>query len=188
MSNKLVFSENVKYICHIEQQSLQNMESLSNIRFIIVVFYIILFAYLFPKSGTTYDLFKLRLRLYPYWMKFVSIALILSCLIIIVVIDNFLDERIQTFIAIVNLSLFVLVFSKEKYEDEFSEQIRFKSFTYAFLTFLAFSGVFGAASIGKLESVYIPNSQYIQVMIGLSLLVSLTYFYYTKYRIQKGNR
>lgn len=163
----------------------RNMESFSNIRLIIIVFYIVLFGYLFPKSGTTYDLFKLRLNLYPYWMKFVSIALILSCLIIIIVIDNFLDERVQTFITIVNLSLFILVFSKEKFEDEFSEQIRFKSFTYAFLTFLAFAGIFGAASIGNLNAVYIQHNQYIQIMIGLSLLVSLTYFYYTKYKFHK---
>jgi len=164
------------------------MELISIIRYIIVVFYFVLFGYLFPKSGTTYDLFKLRLNLYPYWMKFVSIALIFSCLIMILVIDNFLDERVQTFIAIVNLSLFIFVFSKEKYEDEFSEQIRFKSFTYAFLTFLAFAGVFGVACIGNLDTVYFGNNLFIQIMIGVSLLVSLTYFYYTKYRLQKENR
>jgi hypothetical protein len=79
------------------------MESISNIWFIIIVFYIILFACLFPKSGTTYDLFKLRLNLYPHWMKFLSIALIISCLIIIVNIDDLLDIRVQTFIVIVDL-------------------------------------------------------------------------------------
>lgn len=164
------------------------MELIGSIRVIIIVFYIVMFRYLFPKSGTTYDLFKLRLNLYPYWVKFVSIALIFICLIMILFIDNFLDERVQTFIAIVNLSLFIFVFSKERYEDEFSEQIRFKSFTFAFLTFLTSAGIFGVASIGNLSSVYLANNQFIQIMIGLSLFASLTYFYFTKYRIKKENK
>lgn len=161
------------------------MEMIRSFQYIIVVLYVVLLALLFPKSGTTYDLFKLRLRLYPFWMKFVSLGVILIFIILILVFDVCSAEWESCLIAVINLNLFVLVFSKEKYEDEFSEQIRFKSFSYAFLTFLAFAGVFGAASIGRIDSVYIQNNQFIQIMIGLSLLACLTYFYYTKYKFKR---
>lgn len=150
----------------------------------IAVLYVFLLGYLFPKSGTTYDLFKLRLDLYPHWMKYVSLVLFLVFLVLIIVIDEFAEEWASILIASANLSLFISLFSKEKFEDEFSEQLRFKSFTYSFLTFLASAGAFGIVSVGNIE-LFIPDLLFIQILIGVSLAYSQVYFYYTKYRFQK---
>jgi hypothetical protein len=164
------------------------MVLLDTFRVVVVIVYIVLFGILFPKSGTTYDLFKLRLNLFPYWVKFVSmIWIVLSLLIAIMVHKSFGEWKSVLFVSL-NLSLFLLVFSKEKHEDELSEQLRFKSFTFSFITFLAFAGIYGATSVGRIHSVYILNYLFIQAMIGLSLMVSLTYFYYTKYKFLKENR
>ena len=164
------------------------MNLLAAFRFVILVIYILLFGYLFPKSGTTYDLFKLRLNLYPYWTKFSSVFLIITSIILVIITHEYFEEWKSFLLTILNLSLFMLVFSKEKYEDEFSEQMRFKSFTYAFITFLVFAGIYGAISIGRPNSVFFLNYVYIQAMTGLFLLVSLTYFYYTKYKFIKENK
>lgn len=161
------------------------MEALNYFKFFILILYLFLFGYLFPKSGTTYDLFKLRLDLFPYWMKYVSLVLFIVFLLLVLAIDEFALEWKAILISSANLCLFLLVFSKEKYEDEFSEQLRFKSFTYAFLSFLMFVAAFGVISIGNLDSVYVPNSLFIQMLIGVSLAFSLIYFYYTKHISQK---
>jgi len=150
----------------------------------IAILYVFLFGYLFPKTGTTYDLFSLRLDLYPHWMKYISLVLFLVFVVLIIVIDEFTEEWASILIVSTNLCLFLLVFSKEKFEDEFSEQLRFKSFTYSFLTFLISAGVFGIVSLGNIE-IFIPNLLFIQILIGVSLAFSLIYFYYTKYRSQK---
>lgn len=161
------------------------MDVLMCFRFCILISYICLFGYLFPKSGTTYDLFRLRLDLYPHWMRYFSVILLLAFLVLTIVIDELTREWKAILVASINLCLFLFVFSKEKHEDEFSEHIRFKSFTYAFLSFLPFAGAFGIASIGNIDKVYIANPLFIQIMIGVSLVFSLVYFYYTKYRLLK---
>jgi hypothetical protein len=146
-----------------------------------------LVTYLIRKSNLTFDLYKLRLKLFPYWFKIIAIVLILVSVFISILIQQSF-EKWKDFLAVcVNLSLFISIFSKVKNEDEFSELIRFKSFTYSFITFIALAGALGAQSLWRPDSSFILNNFFVHVLIGSSMLVSLTYFYVTLYKIKKEN-
>lgn len=150
----------------------------------IAISYVFLLGYLFPRSESTFNVFKLRLDLFPFWMKFVSVGIFIACHVLIIVVDVYSEKWKEISIASANLSLFILLFSKEKHEDEFFEQLRYKSFTYSFLSFLASAGMFGTFDILDIK---LPDKLFIiQILIGVSLAFSIIYFYYTKYRSQKN--
>jgi len=78
----------------------------------------------------------------------------------------------------------MLVFSKEKYEDEFSEQIRIKAFIYAFISIVI---LFGAVNINReiSEILFLNSNITLQIFLGISLLYALIYFYVSKYIFSK---
>jgi hypothetical protein len=109
---------------------------------------------------------------------------LISIIITVFIFQTF--EKWKDFlVVIINLSLFITIFSKVKNEDEYSEQIRFKSFTYSFVTFLALAGAFGAGSLWRPDGSFVLNNFFLHVFVGSSMLVSLTYFYVTLYKMKK---
>ena len=158
-------------------------QEICNIVFAII--YLILLIYLIPKSGTTYDLLKIRLNLFPYWVKFISIV----CFAISFGVAFYLHGRIDywnyIFILNINFSLFLMLFSKVKDEDELTEFLRFRAITYAFITFLVITGIYGFLSVGRSMKMYGLNYLYIQGFTGLSLFIAVVYFHFTKYKSLK---
>jgi len=142
--------------------------------------------YLIRKSSLSFDLYNLQLKLFPYWFKIIAITLILVSIIISILIHQTFEKWEDFLVVCINLSLFISIFSKVKNEDEFSEQIRFKSFTYSFVTFLSLAGAFGAMSLWRPDGSFVLNNFLIHVLIGSSMLVSLTYFYVTLYKVKKA--
>jgi len=78
----------------------------------------------------------------------------------------------------------MLVFYKEKYEDEFLEQIRIKAFIYAFISIVI---LFGAVNINReiSEILFLNSNITLQIFLGISLLYALIYFYVSKYIFSK---
>jgi hypothetical protein len=156
-----------------------------NIGVLVFFIYLVLALYLVRKSSLTFDLYKLHLKLFPYWFKIIALVLILISIIITVFIFQTFEKWKDFLVVIINLSLFITIFSKVKNEDEYSEQIRFKSFTYSFVTFLALAGAFGAGSLWRPDGSFVLNNFFLHVFVGSSMLVSLTYFYVTLYKMKK---
>lgn len=84
-----------------------------------------------------------------------------------------------------NISLFIFFFSKQKEEDEFSEQIRFKAFIYSFVSFVALFGALGALNIMDSNSDW--SNFIMHGYFGGGLLVATLYFYFTVYKLRKEN-
>lgn len=150
------------------------------------VAYIMLIIIIIPKSGFDFDLFEIKFRLLPYWTKWVSILLVLIALIFY--LFNFEVEKSRDYlISTINMALFLFLFSKQKNEDEYTQQVRFKSFTYSFVSLVALIGAFNAIGINASDSNFIVDSFMLSTLIGGSLVMSLLYFYITLYKVKKGN-
>lgn len=153
---------------------------------IIFVTYIILIITIIPKSGFDFDLFKIKFRLLPYWFKAVSVILIIVSLVIYLFNTEF-EKALAYLQSTINLALFVFLFSKQKSEDEYIEQLRIKSFTYSFVSFVALVGAFCGIDINTTDSGFIIDRFALSLLIGLSLLMALIYFYVTLYKLKKEN-
>jgi hypothetical protein len=152
--------------------------------FIVFFVYIVLVIYILPKR-MEFDLYKLEFRLFPHWFKIFALAYIVLSAIIALLFSSSIEKSDEYLISSINLSLFVILFSKQKHEDEFSEQIRFKSFTYSFVVFLALAGAFGAISINQNETRSILSNFNLHLLVGLSMFMSLLYFYITLFKSRK---
>ncbi len=148
---------------------------------VVLFVYLGLIVYIIPKRGLEFDLFQVKFSLLPHWFKIVSVVWIVVSLIVAILFSSLLEKSDEYLVSALNLSLFILIFSKQKNEDGFSEQIRFKSFTYSFVSFIALTGAFGAISINRNESGFILNNLYLHLLVGASMLMSLLYFYITIY-------
>lgn len=152
---------------------------------IILFIYMVLVIYIIPKRGLEFDLYKIKFRLFPHWFKIIAIMWIVITIVVAILFSNSLENSDEYLVSAINLSLFIFLFSKQKYEDEFSEQIRFKSFTYSFVYFVALAGAFGSMSINQNESQSILNNLNLHVLVGVSMLMSLLYFYITMFKFRK---
>ena len=146
-----------------------------------------LILYIIPRQGLRFDLNEARFRLLPHWFKFFSFAWLFSVVILAILFSNTIEKWSEYLVSSINFALFVFLFSKQKNEDEFSSQVRFKSITYSFVSFIAMVGAFGAISINLNESGSILNNLNIHILLGASLLIALLYFYVTIYKLSKEN-
>jgi hypothetical protein len=137
------------------------MEAYSIIVFCI---YIGLLAYIIPSSALSFDLYERKFRLLP----------------------NSIENKNEMVISVFNLALFLVFFSKQKTEDEFSEQVRFKAFAYSFVSFVAMCCALGASRINDSGNRDWSNF-IIQAFMGGGLLIATLYFYFTLYKLRKEN-
>ncbi len=154
------------------------------------VILVFLLGWLLPLSGKSFDVLKLRLDLFPNWFKFIALGWVLLTLALTIIVF-YLDEKWEYFLVVnLNFSFFLLLFSKEKEEDEFSEQIRLKAFLYAFITYLTiiilFGAVYGSPSMSEIS--FVNSNIVLQIFLGVALLSALVYFYVSKYKFSKENK
>ena len=152
---------------------------------IVLLIYIGLTIYIIPKSGVQFDLYRIRFRLLPHWFKFLAIIWILISVVGAFIISGKEEKWVEYLNSSIDLALYVLIFSKQKEEDEFSEFIRFRSVTYSFVSLIAIIGAFGAIDIKN--EIDILNTLNLHLLMGVTLLTSLLYFYITLYRFKKSN-
>jgi len=152
---------------------------------IVFLAYMGLIFFIIPRAGLDFDLNEVKFRLLPHWVKTVAIVWIVISVVTALFFLNSIENWDEYFVSGINLALFVLIFSKQKQEDEFSTQIRFKSFTYSFVSFIAVAGAFGAISINDNDTGFILNNLFLHVLVGASMLIALIYFYVTIYKLKK---
>lgn len=144
-------------------------------------------GWLLPVNGKTLDVLKLRLDLFPNWVKFVSVGWILVTLLLVIFVFHS-TKRWEYFLTVnLNFSFFLMFFSKEKNEDEFSEQLRMKAFVYAIISFISIVILFGAVNIKQemSEILFLNSNITVQIFMGISLLSAIINFYVSKYKFSK---
>lgn len=159
------------------------MEAYSIIVFCI---YIGLLYYIIPSSALNFDLYERKFRLLPHWFKPAALIFALVALLVILTFRDSIANMNEMIISVINLSLFLIFFSKQKTEDEFSEQVRFKAFSYSFVGFVAMCCALGASQINDSGNRDWSNFM-IQAFIGGGLLIATLYFYFTLYKLRKEN-
>jgi len=139
--------------------------------------------YIIPSSGLAFDLYERKFRLFPYWFKLIAIMwLIISLGLILILRDIYWREFL---ISNLNFSLFISFFSKQRFEDEFSDLIRLKAFTYSFVSVVAMIGAFsfnGHILDGKGSTYF-----FVQLFLGSGLIIATMYFYFTLYKFRNEN-
>jgi len=156
-------------------------------RIVIFLIYIVLGMYILPKSGIEFDLYKIRFQLLPKWFKIVSMVWIIVSFVYVLMVKEDFEDLANILLSIINLGLFIFLFSEQKYEDEFSEQIRLRAFTYSFVTFTVLLGAFSAIGNADKDSYILFNKFYSQLWLGTSLITAVLYFYITLYKLKKEN-
>jgi hypothetical protein len=151
--------------------------------FIIFFLYIGILIYILPTWGQTFDLYKRKFRLLPSWFKIVALIWLIISVIIVLILKETITKWKELLLSSINISLFMFYFSKLRNEDEYSQIIRFKSFTYSFMGFIALFGAFGALNVNDVEVSF--DNFMLQGYLGGGLLITIVYFYFTLYSAKK---
>lgn len=152
---------------------------------VVLIIYLGLLIYILPAEGMTFDLYERKFRLLPYWFKIIAICWLIISLVLILVFQGSIAKWGELLLSNFNISLFIFFFSKQKNEDEFSEQIRFKAFTYSFVTLVGMIVAIGAITMTDEESIW--SNFLVQGYFGGGLLIATLYFYFTVYKLRKEN-
>ncbi|WP_319501218.1 hypothetical protein [uncultured Draconibacterium sp.] len=152
--------------------------------FIILGIYIALLYYIIPSSSLSFDLYNRKFRLLPNWFKYVALIFTIVALIVIFAFKDSIDNQRDVVVSVFNLTLFMVFFSKQKTEDEFSEEVRFKAFAYSFVSFVALIFALGAMRVAGSDDSDWSNF-IIQAFMGGGLLIATLYFYFTLYKLRK---
>lgn len=153
---------------------------------LVFVAYMMLIVRIIPKSAFEFDLCHIKFNLLPYWARFFSLGIGIVATILFAF--NFKGEKaFEALLAFIHLALFIFLFSKQKEEDEFSENVRLKSFTYSFVSFAAMIGMFLALDLNTTGSKPILNALNLSILFAASLLLALIYFYVTLFKLKKEN-
>jgi hypothetical protein len=152
--------------------------------FLVFVAYMMIIVRIIPKSAFEFDLHKINFNLLPYRTRFVSVGIGVVAPILYMI--NIHEEKaLEVLISFIHLALFIFLFSKQKNEDEFSENVRLKSFTYSFVSFAGLIGMFSVLDIHNAGTKPILDSLMLGVLLALSFLMSLLYFFITLYKLKR---
>jgi hypothetical protein len=152
---------------------------------ILIIAYFIILLRFFPAGRRTLDVFKLNPLLLPYWWKFVGISWLLFVFIYSFIKGNF-DPLTNTFLLTgMYFGLLQIAFSKEKNEDEFASQIRLKAMFVALISLFFLVGVYSSFELTNPNSFSEHSFVWFMMLFNATLIVYLSYFYYTKYGAKK---
>lgn len=151
---------------------------------LIVVYFIILFRF-FPAGRRTLDVFKLNPHLLPYWWKFVGIGCLVAVFAYSIYQGNFDPLRNPLLLSGMYFSLLQIAFSKEKSEDEFDAQIRLKAMYVALISLFFLVGVYSSFELTNPNSFSANAFVWFMMLFNATLIVYLSYFYFTKYGAKK---
>lgn len=148
--------------------------------------YIFLCMRLIKPADRSWDVLELRLNLVPYYFKFIGLALILTAIAIYVWFskEKGIDRAEEAFLYHLNLGFLLLVFSREKNEDELFNQIRLKAIVAGFIGSLFLYGFIIPSVLMIEERHHEWLFSFGTIFIYIDLLY-LIYFYSTKFRMRK---
>lgn len=135
---------------------------------------------------SSYNLLEIKLRLLPFFFKWIGIAIILSSVFIFLIIIEeavFVRSKEMLFYHI-NLGIVLVVFSKEYDEDELFKYLRFKSIVVSFINTVIVVGILYPLTFlnNEMTDNWIFDFELILLMFFLYYLI---YFYFTKFKMKK---
>lgn len=143
--------------------------------------YIAIMGFVLPGATVGTDIFKVKIRLLPYWFKFVSFVWFFAvlCYSIQYVAVRFLENNFL--VTGINLALLLIAVSRDKKEDEFSNQIRLRSMYLSAILLFYLTGF--SMSLLILSPNLTPGLKpsIIMMILNGALLVYLTNYYLSKY-------
>lgn len=155
---------------------------------ILSVVLVFLLGWLIPKKGNGFDLLQVRLDLFPRWFKLASTIWALIAAVLVVFIFRATEGVEYFLVGNLNIALFLFYFSKEKNEDEYSEQLRLKAFFYSFISFVGVLIIVGALEGSNLSvPSFLGEHIFVQLLLGVALISALSYFHFTLYKSSKEN-
>lgn len=154
--------------------------------FLFMAGYIFLCARLIKQANKSWDVLELRLNLVPHYFKFIGLAVIIVAIVIYVWLlkEEGIYRAEETFLFHLNFGFLLLVFSREKHEDELFNQIRFKAIVASFIgILLCYGTIIPSVSImQEMHHEWIHSFGAILVLFNLGYLI---YFYSTKLKMRK---
>jgi hypothetical protein len=150
--------------------------------------YLLIAFYLYPPGLRPIDVFKLSPKLLPFWTKFIALIWI-----VFVIIHAYFIRRIEWtenyFLLVgVNLGLVIITFAKDKIEDEFSIQIRWRAMYSAMISFFVFIGLGGSIRVISPDLKFHNGFYFLFMWINAALTVNIVYYYFSKYKLKRDNK
>ena len=156
--------------------------------FIMMATYLALMVFVLPSVTVGTDIFKVHIRLLPYWVKFISLGWLVSVVCYSYLFNNAMEVTpmgghfIGKFLATgINLGLMLMAVSRDKKEDEYSNQIRLRSMYLSAILLFLLSGVFISCLMGSSNSTSEAGIMFFVMILNGVLLVYLTNYYLSKY-------
>lgn len=162
------------------------MEILLLTNFLFMAGYIFLGTRLIKPANKSWDVLELRLNLIPHYFKFIGLALILTAIAIYVWFskEKGIGRAEEALLFHLNLGFLLLVFSREKNEDELYNQIRLKAIVASFIGCLWVYGML-IPSVSVMEERHHEWVMSFGALLVIFNLAYLIYFYSTKLRMRK---
>ena len=82
----------------------------------------------------------------------------------------------------VNLGLVVITFAKDRLEDEFSMQIRWRAMYISMISFFVFVGIGGAVCVILPDSNFDNGFYFLFMWLNAVLIVNIAHYYISKFR------
>jgi len=177
--------KNVKYVCHIEKQILQN-----DMKEILMIFYFLLYFalgfWLIKPKIFNYDVLKMEIRLLPRFFKWIGLATIIINVVVSFFIPSPHEIVKELFLYHLNFSFLLIAFSKDLTEDEFISHLRMKSIMVSFISVLiGFSATYVAYPFYTLKGNTWFEDFSAPLFISAFWICHLFYFYFAKFRLRK---
>lgn len=154
---------------------------------IMLITYATLMVLVLPSVTVRVDIFKTHIKLLPYWVKFIGLGWMVSVICYSWLYSGTVVSPpgrpfISEFVAIgINLGLLLMAVSRDKKEDEFSNQIRLRSMYLSSILLFLFSGILISGSMLSSESTSKNGNWFLVMTLNGALLVYLTNYYLSKY-------
>lgn len=154
---------------------------------VMVVTYLALICFVLPSLTVRADIFRVHIRLLPYWVKFVSLGWMVSITGYSYLFSNIMEGNprgifISKFLAMgFNLGLLLMALSRDKKEDEFSDQIRLRSMYLSAILLFLLSGFFISCVLGSSNQTIETGTVLFVMILNGALLIYLANYYLSKY-------
>jgi hypothetical protein len=153
---------------------------------ILIGAYFVILLRFFPAGRRTFDVFRLNPNLLPWWWKFVGVGWLIFVTGYSILEGNFGLSTNKFLLVGVYFGLLQIAFSKEKNEDEFAVQIRVKAMYVSLISLFFLVGIFSSFEITNPDSFSKNAFLTFMMLFNATLVVYLSYFYFTKYGFKKN--
>lgn len=152
---------------------------------VMMITYSLLGFFVLSTRKREFDILKVRLGLLPFWFKFIGFGWL-----IFVVCYSYIYNRVyfaeNNFLFTgINIGLLLIVLSRDRKEDEFSDLIRLRSMYLSAITLFFLAGTMVSMTLLITHSYSKNTIVFLVILLDVTLMVYLTNYYWSKYLINK---